>query len=245
MVCLSLVTLVALAVSPFIVSSTSAQVVAPGTVHAGSKSRYSRAHSLGETYQFHERDGWQSVNITDMDYKYNKPAGTVLEKRGAKKGKSKKHSTKPPHGSSGDTGLGGAISHILGDVWNGLKAIGEPEPVIITWYTGHDLLNPSCWSNGNWHPTDASFAAALTLDGWATRPKCFKFLELCNSPKKCVFVRVVDTCAGCAAGSKHVDLTRAAFGELASFDEGTLNVQLRAASEPTGWYEDLWGPKTN
>ena len=86
-------------------------------------------------------------------------------------------------------------------------------------------------------------------------------LAVCNTPKKCVFVRVVDTCAGCAAGSKHVDLTRAAFGQLASFDQGTLTVQLRLATEPSGWYalhalwyrketltlyiryEDLWGPK--
>lgn len=127
MVQLSLITFVALSVSPFIAFSASGQAVAPGrgTVHASTKSRYSRAHSLGDSYQFHERDGWQSVNITDMDYKYNKP----LEKRG-KKGK---HSSKPPHGSKGNSGLGGAINHILGDVWNGLKAIGEPEPVTITW----------------------------------------------------------------------------------------------------------------
>ena len=52
-------------------------------------------------------------------------------------------------------------------------------------------------------------------------------------------MRVVDTCAGCAAGSKHVDLTRAAFGALASFDEGTLTVQLREATEPSGWYAYL------
>jgi len=58
---------------------------------------------------------------------------------------------------------------------------------------------------------------------------------VCNTPKKCVFVRVVDTCAGCAAGSKHVDLTRAAFGQLADFDEGVLQVQLRPATEPHGW----------
>ncbi|KAF7967581.1 hypothetical protein HWV62_33743 [Athelia sp. TMB] len=230
-----LLSFVVLAVAPF-----AAATPPGGTVHAASKSRYSRAHSLGEGYEFHRRDGWESVSVSDLGYKYTNATATAPAL--AKRGKGKKGHAKPPHGS-GDTGLGGALTHILGDVWNGLKAIGEPEPVIITWYTGHDLLNPSCWSNGKWHPTDASFAAALTLEGWTTRPKCFAFLELCNSPKKCVFVRVVDTCAGCAAGSKHVDLTRAAFGELASFDEGTLTVQLRGATEPSGWYEDLWGPK--
>jgi hypothetical protein len=48
-------------------------------------------------------------------------------------------------------------------------------------------------------------------------------------------VRVVDTCAGCKKGSKHVDLTRGAFGQLADYDEGLLHVQMRQATEPDGW----------
>lgn len=104
---------------------------------------------------------------------------------------------------------------------------------------------------------DASFACALTLDGWTTKPKCFKFLEracyiqtlrhalfdawtVCNSPKKCVFVRVVDSCAGCAKASKHVDLTQAAFKELADLDTGLLTVQMRQATDPDGWYVYPW-----
>ena len=103
-------------------------------------------------------------------------------------------------------------------------------------------------------------ASALTLSGWDDQPKCFKFMEresastaptghkqipflVCNGPSKCVFVRKVDTCAGCAPGSHHVDLTKAAFSELASLDKGTLNVQMRQATEPDQWFEDLWGPK--
>ena len=66
---------------------------------------------------------------------------------------------------------------------------------------------------------------------------------VCNGPKKCVFVRKVDTCAGCAPGSKHVDLTKGAFSQLADPDEGVLNVQMRHATDPDEWYEDLWGPK--
>ena len=58
---------------------------------------------------------------------------------------------------------------------------------------------------------------------------------MCHTPKKCVFVRVVDTCAGCAPGSKHVDLTRAAFEQLANLDVGTLTVQFRLATEPNRW----------
>ena len=93
------------------------------------------------------------------------------------------------------------------------------------------------------------------MEGWKSRPKCFKFLEglssfqtevppvkgahqivaVCRTPRKCVFVRVVDTCAGCAPGSKHIDMTRAAFGELASYDTGVLQVNFRPATEPDSW----------
>lgn len=92
---------------------------------------------------------------------------------------------------------------------------------------------------------------ALTLEGWVTKPKCFQFLErklsqyadsagfnllsVCNG-KKCVFVRVVDTCAGCAAGSQHVDLTKSAFEALADLSEGTMDsITMRLATDPTDW----------
>ncbi|KJA29959.1 hypothetical protein HYPSUDRAFT_126488 [Hypholoma sublateritium FD-334 SS-4] len=207
---------VALTLWVLISSSILALAASPG--RAISESKYTVAHSLGDDYTFDPRDGWQAVNVTNLEYKYQSRTGKFPQRR-AKKSKS---------------ALGDAIDAVK-NIWKGLKAFGTTEPVTITWYTGHDLLNPSCWANGKWAPTDASFAAALTLEGWTTRPKCFKFLELCNSPKKCVFVRVVDTCAGCAAGSKHVDLTRAAFGQLANFNEGVLKVQLRQATEPDSW----------
>jgi hypothetical protein len=58
---------------------------------------------------------------------------------------------------------------------------------------------------------------------------------VCNGADKCVFVRVVDSCAGCAEGSSHVDLTKAAFGCLADLDAGILQVQMRPATEPSRW----------
>lgn len=36
-------------------------------------------------------------------------------------------------------------------------------------------------------------------------------------------------------GSKHVDLTKAAFAELADLDVGILTVQMRKASDPRVW----------
>jgi expansin (peptidoglycan-binding protein) len=59
---------------------------------------------------------------------------------------------------------------------------------------------------------------------------------VCNTPKKCIFVRIVDTCAGCKANSKHVDLTKAAFAELADVDQGILKVQFRTATHPKEWF---------
>lgn len=70
-------------------------------------------------------------------------------------------------------------------------------------------------------------------------PATSDIFPVCTGPKKCVYVRVVDTCAGCAAGSKHVDLTRAAFTQLAHVDEGVLTVQMRPATDPTEWFVSL------
>ncbi|KIM46289.1 hypothetical protein M413DRAFT_64723 [Hebeloma cylindrosporum] len=217
------------------------------SVRAIRESKYSTAHSLGDGYIFDPRDGWQGINVTNLQYKYRRQSELAFDDSqagdySAIENRSKKPK-KTPKTAHNKAGLGGAITGVVNGVLKGLKGIGKPEPVIITWYTGQDLKNPSCWANGKWAPTDASFACALTMDGWSSRPKCFKFLELCHTPKRCVFVRVVDTCAGCAKGSKHVDLTRAAFRQLADFDVGVLTVQLRPATEPKQWYEKLWGPQ--
>ena len=34
--------------------------------------RYTRAHSLGNNYHFSARDGWQTVNVTNLSYKYRR-----------------------------------------------------------------------------------------------------------------------------------------------------------------------------
>ncbi|TBU36958.1 hypothetical protein BD309DRAFT_1084937 [Dichomitus squalens] len=194
-------------------------------------------------------------------------SNTKSKSKSKKTSKNAKKSAKDVLSNASDGLLAaGGLTNNVKKIINTIKGIGKQEPVTITWYTGHDLDNPSCWANPNWAPTvmlcsvshralklnplrvpvaqDKSFAAALTLVGWATKPKCFKFLELCSSPQKCIFVRVVDSCAGCAADSKHVDLTKAAFQSLADLDKGLLTVQMREATDPAdGWLEDLWGPK--
>jgi len=199
--------------------------------------KYSRFHSLGEQYNFDPKDGWQQVNISSMQYKYRRDSQSTSNSPGIVGQPNKRSSV------TSEISLSGTIKGVVKAIINGLKAIGSSEAVTITWYTGQDLLNPSCWEQSGWHPSDSSFACAITEDGWMSKPECFDFIELCNTPKKCVFVRVVDSCAGCAPGSKHVDLTKAAFAQLADLNEGILSVQLRKSTKPDHWYESLWGPQ--
>lgn len=125
--------------------------------------------------------------------------------------------------------------------------------VVITWYTGHDLLYPSCFSDqDNWAPTDESMVAAVTIE-WPGKPKCGSFVKIQHKSKKQKFivVRIVDTCAGCASGSAHLDLTKAAFQKL--YDEEVGIVEgLKAKVIPipskirANWNEDVisrYGPR--
>ncbi|KAK7470756.1 hypothetical protein VKT23_002175 [Stygiomarasmius scandens] len=208
---------------------------------------YTRPHTLGNSYKFNTRDGWTTVNATDFEYKYRRdnPIETRREKSKSKSKTASYHLTSKLKAIKAS-----ALDHLTSTTGVkkltellGLKGIGPQEDVKVTWYTGHDLQNPSCWPSVGWAPTDSSFICALTMDGWTNKPQCFKFLEVCNGPEKCIFVRVVDTCAGCAPGSKHVDLTKSAFGQLADLGMGTLTVQMRIANDPSVWFEELWGPK--
>ncbi|KZT62960.1 hypothetical protein CALCODRAFT_6684 [Calocera cornea HHB12733] len=125
---------------------------------------------------------------------------------------------------------------------NSIKAEGTSESVKVTWYSGNGLLDPSCWAEAIWQPTDTSYVCALTLEGWSDKPKCFTFLELCNG-SKCVSCRVVDTCAGCQG--KHVDVSQATFEALAPLSQGVIEgVKMRLASKPAQWCapinDDAW-----
>lgn len=87
-----------------------------------SESKYSRAYSLGDDYDFDPREGWQSINATDLNYKYRRGLRTtedsMLERSTEQKSKSS---------------ISEAISGVLKSVLKGLKGIGKPEPVTITW----------------------------------------------------------------------------------------------------------------
>jgi len=195
---------------------------------------YRRAHFYGHEHNFPTRDGWEEIAVSDLPSKYddNPVTSSSVEKRSTSE--HKKHKSGAPS----------RLDHHPDEPWNGMNSTGTHSEVLITWYSGHDLLNPSCWENSDWAPTDSSMVAALTLHGWKNKPKCKRFVELCNSLKKCIFVRIVDTCAGCAPGSAHVDLTKAAFRQLAPLVVGQTKVHMRLAlGSPNKWYKELWGPE--
>lgn len=96
----------------------------PTSARAISESRYSRAHSLGDNYLFDPRDGWQSVNVTNLAYKYRRNEGNENQRS-----VSAKKSTGHPK-----SGLGATISNVVKGVFQGLKGLGKSEPVTITWY---------------------------------------------------------------------------------------------------------------
>lgn len=89
------------------------------TRYSGSKlrSHYAKAHSLRDGHDFDSGE-WHSVNVTDLGYKYDQP---ILGKRSSKTSE------------KASMGVGGTVSHLINDAWNGLKGIGEPQQVKITW----------------------------------------------------------------------------------------------------------------
>ncbi|KAH9815948.1 secreted protein [Melampsora americana] len=120
-------------------------------------------------------------------------------------------------------------------VKRGSRHVARSMKVIITWYTGHDLLNPSCLSNGNgWAPTDSSMVGAVTI-AWSTKPPCGEFVKIRHSNKKnkYVIVRILDSCGGCQSGSAHIDLTTGAFKKLYDLDVGKVyGLQAKIVKAP-------------
>jgi hypothetical protein len=86
------------------------------------ESRYSRSHSLGDSYEFDPRDGWETVNVTDLSYKYNTANNAARNVQLAERS----IATSPFAKDS-------AAGRIIHDIWNGLKALGAPQSVTITW----------------------------------------------------------------------------------------------------------------
>lgn len=127
-----------------------------GTPEVLSELTYARSHSLGSNYAFHEKDGWEPVNISNpislprspsrRPFSGSDTANASLALPEAETSSFVSKRTKKP--SITDT-----LVHAINSAWNGLRGFGNSEKVKITWYTGQDLQNPSCWSDPTWAPT--------------------------------------------------------------------------------------------
>jgi len=117
--------------------------------------------------------------------------------------------------------------------------------VKITWYKGYDLLNPSCFpDSAHWAPTDDSMVAATTIQ-WEGKPPCGSFVRVQHhsNPDKHIVVRIVDSCAGCAVDTAHLDLTTGAFEKLYDQDVGMVEgLKAKIVPCPKAIEED-WNDK--
>lgn len=125
----------------------SATAISPHVVNvhrakATSKHNYRYSHSLPDEYGFVPEDGWQTINVTDMQYKY--PTGRALDAFETRSpdhassrrslNKLRQHSVHSARHTSSELSLGGAVSHLINDVWDALKGLGKSEGVTITWF---------------------------------------------------------------------------------------------------------------
>ena len=120
----------------FILSPSLVFAAQSSSVRAVFESKFTRAHSLGNNYSFDPRDGWQSINATNLSYKYRRQeeldlAGDLRGDSLSLESRTKKKVQTTPH-HTGD--LGQVIGGVVSGIWKGLKGLGKPQPVTITWY---------------------------------------------------------------------------------------------------------------
>jgi hypothetical protein len=96
------------------------------SVLAVARSRYSKAHSLGEHYTFDPRDGWRSVNATNLSYKNSRDPGLDTTHPPELAGRNKKKQDY-------------SITGLLHKALKGFKGIGKAQKVKVTWYFGNML----------------------------------------------------------------------------------------------------------
>jgi hypothetical protein len=127
----------------FILSPSLVFAAQSSSARAVFESKYTRAHSLDNNYSFDPRDGWQNISVTNLRYKYRRqeepdlePAGD-LRSNSRLENRSKKKANNAPNNKGG---LGRVIAGVVAGVWAGLKGLGKPEPVTITWYFSYFVL---------------------------------------------------------------------------------------------------------
>lgn len=175
--------------------------------------------------------------------------GEGLQKRGVLSRDTKRGVVEMGRGDGGALGFVRRAVKGAGEMVKKVKR-GSSWSVVITWYNGNDLKNPSCGNKSKWTPTDKSMIFARTIK-WSGGPNCGDFVLICHktNKKKCVYVREWDTCGGCTPDIPHMDLTTGAFAKLYDLDVGLVTgIVAKKVSQPfTTWgtaQNNAYGPKT-
>ena len=123
------------------------------------KSRYTQTHSLGNSYTFDPRDGWQSVNVTNMARKHEKRHNIPQHSDVSQLGETK--SVSEHIASTIKSTFKSMIKLLKPQVpfqkgkttWYSASLHDNPMELTMERYTGNDLKDPSCWKQTVWNPT--------------------------------------------------------------------------------------------
>ncbi|KAG6378830.1 hypothetical protein JVT61DRAFT_13110 [Boletus reticuloceps] len=109
------------------------------------------SHSLPEPYQFDPRDGWESVIVTNLRYKYRRSStpfpgmtsATTPDTNSSSALKRPTPRTNTRHSST--KSVFRSVGESLAELTKGIIAIGKPEDVTITWFD--TLVGQRCVPN--------------------------------------------------------------------------------------------------
>lgn len=106
---------------------------------ATNTTRLIASHSLPGSYQFDSRDGWDSVIVTNLRYKYRRsPAPFLGVTSEATLGKNTSSALKRPSSTNTERpsikNVFRSVGKSIAELTKSIIAIGEPEPVTITWF---------------------------------------------------------------------------------------------------------------
>jgi len=94
--------------------------------------RYDKAHYLPESHSFDPRDGWEVVNISNLNYKYHASSQKDHSFHRALR-RSSKYKETHEKASNTSTGVLGTVVQSFTSVFAGLVGKGSTQGVIITW----------------------------------------------------------------------------------------------------------------
>lgn len=109
------------------------------------------SHSLPESYQFDSRDGWESVIVTNLRYKYRRshiPGMTSATIPGTNSNSALKRPSSTHTEHSSKKSVFRSVKESLAELTKDIIASGKPEPVTITWFdtSARQRFVPNFWN---------------------------------------------------------------------------------------------------